>query len=421
MRTLLIIAFVLLLNPMRVEAQQNERPAQELGFSEFLQVVLLNNLELISEQFEVSAAEAALKAARVFQDPELEMIFPMFNREDFGDFPANIAFEMEVPVELFGKRRNRIRQAEAEKFAAQAGLEDFLRYLRSDAANAFVEVLTHQLVLERMNLTLEQLNQLIEINQALFEVGEIGEIDVLQTRLEARKFQAELFDIRSDFAELMSEVYFLMGGIPADSLVFTGNMELQVPLMSFDDLRRQALENRPDLRAALHEQQAAEFAMRLARSERLPDISVIAGYHNEEALRPIPGIRAAYGGLIIPLQFSGFNRGAYLESTNRFEQSGTIYQLGVLTADTELRAAWEKHQLLTNKRTLFTESILQDAERVRDAVVFSYQRGEVSLLEVLEAQRTLNEIYMNYYETLNQHSQAVIRLAQSSGLWFVEF
>ncbi len=414
-----IIVFVLA--PAFLFAQENLRQTRELDFNNFLQMVLSNNLELIAERYEVSAAEAAVMAARVFPDPELEMHFPMFNADDFEGFPANISFEMEVPIELFGKRRNRIRQADAERMVAEASLDDFLRYLRADAAGTFVEVLANQLVLQRLELTLSQLNQLIEINQALFELGEIGEMDLVKTRLEARSHEAEMYDHRAGFAELMAEVYFMMGGIPADSLVFTGAIELQPPLLSFEELRLRAIDNRADVRAARFEKEAAEFAMRLARSERLPDVSIIAGYHNEAALRPIPGIRAAYAGLIIPLQFSGLNKGAFLESSHRFDQSEVFLRAAVLSVETELRAAWESFELLSRKRQLFTESILNDAERVRDAVVFSYQRGEVSLLEVLESQRTLNEIYVSYYETLLQQAKSVIGLSTSTGLWFVEF
>lgn len=65
--------------------------------------------------------------------------------------------------------------------------------------------------------------------------------------------------------------------------------------------------------------------------------------------------------------------------------------------------------------------IPEDSERVRDAVLFSYQRGEVSLLEVLEAQRTMNEIYMNYYQTLTDYSFSLIELSKNTGTWLVEF
>lgn len=397
------------------------RDTSELSFDEYLNHVLLNNLELMIRQYDVSVSEAALAASRVFEDPELEMIFPVFDEDEFSGFPRNIAFEMEVPIELFGKRRNRIRQARAEKFAAEAELDDFLRYLRAEAAVSYVEALTIQRIIERMQLTLEQLNRLIEINQALFEAGEIGEIDLMQTRLEARNFQAELFDVRAEFSGLMGEVYFLMGKIPADSIVFSGDISIEARIFDYQSLREQTLLSRPDIIAAQKRTEAGEFAMRLARAERLPDISIIAGYHNELALSPAPGFSATYAGLIIPLRFSGFNSGAYRQSVFEYEQTKTELEASILDAETALKSAYENYLLLSQKSTLFTESILQDAERVRDAIVYSYQRGDVSLLEVLDAQRTMNEVYMNYYETLAQHAKALIEISTASGQWFVDF
>ncbi len=417
-RNLTIALIVLLTAHSSLDAQRNIR---EISFEEFLQTVLSNNLELIVENYNVSIAEAAVAAARVFEDPELEMIFPVFDEDEFSGFPRNIEFEMEIPVELFGKRRNRIRQARAENYASQAQLDDFLRYLRADAARSYVDLLTHQLVSQRMNLTMDQLNELIEVNQALFNAGEIGEIDLIQTRLEARNFQAEIFDLRTDYAELMGEVYFLMGGITTDSLVFTGDLQISPSLVTYDDLREQTLENRPDILAAQRNVEAGEFALKLSRAERLPDISLIMGYHNEDAVRPGPGFSAVYGGLIIPLKFSGFNSGEFRMSCFELQQAQTELSATMLDAEAGLQSAWQKYQLLIQKRLLFTESILQDAERVRDAIVYSYQRGDLSLLEVLEAQRTMNEVYMNYYETLSQFAVSLVELSKESGQWLVEF
>ncbi len=415
----ILTGFLLIL--MTVAGVSAERNIREISFDEFFQTVLTQNLELIIEQYNVSIAEAALAAARVFEDPELEMIFPVFDEDEFSGFPRNIEFELEVPIELFGKRRNRIRQARAEKFAAQAGLDDFLRYLRADAANTYIDVLLNQLMLERMNLNLEQLNQLLEVNQALFEVGEVGEIDVLQTRVEVRLFQAETMDARMEFSELMGEVFFLMGGVSADSLVFTGNIPSTSPVVNFEQLKERALDQRSDIILARRNLEASEFAMRLARSERFPDISLIFGYHNEEAVRPGPGFSAVYGGLIIPLQFSGFNSGEFRMSRVEMEQARTELQAVTLDVEAGLLSAWEKLQLMMQKRMLFTETILEDAERVRDAIVFSYQQGDVSLLEVLEAQSTLNEVFINYYETQAQFANTLVELSKEAGDWLVDF
>ncbi|TVR86003.1 MAG: TolC family protein [Saprospirales bacterium] len=417
-----IAIWIIACGALSAGAQNNNvKEPLELDFQEFLTRVLANNLDLAIEEFEIPISEAAAVAARVYEDPELEVILPAFAREDFRGMPRNIAFELEIPIETFGKRRYRIQGAEMEKQVAQAGLEDFLRFLRAEAAALYAELLVNQLIRERMGLTLEQLESLIEVNEARFETGEIGEIDLLQTRLEAKKFETEVFDLIADFAELNAELNYLMGSWESDSLVLEGTLEIPGPTDNIVTLIDRARTERPDVHLAERSRDLAEIDLKLARAERLPDFSFIAGYHNEEALKPAPGFGAVFAGLRIPLQFSGFNRGQVQMSSAMFEQSGAFVNAAKLEVEVEVREAHSRFRLAESKLALFTDQILSDAERVQDAALFSYQRGEVSLLEVLEAQRTLNEIYLNYYETLGQYAESLVDLSRATGIWLVEF
>jgi outer membrane protein TolC len=44
-----------------------------------------------------------------------------------------------------------------------------------------------------------------------------------------------------------------------------------------------------------------------------------------------------------------------------------------------------------------------------------------SLLEVLEAQRVNNDIYIAYYAALNEQPKALVALEQSAGIWDIDF
>jgi len=401
-------------------AQNASKNIQQIDFNRFIELALTHNFDYLIEKFEVSKAEAAYKAAKVFQDPELEIILPRFIEDEFSGFPANIAFEMEIPIELFGKRRNRIRQARAEKFAAAANFEGYLYDLRTDIASVFISAITKQMVVERMKTTLEQLNQLQQINQTLFEAGERAEIEVLQTRIETRNYETELLDVQMDMADILSDFHFLIGGIPSDSIVFIGNLDLSYPLRSFTELKEHALNNSEHIIAATFDEEAAFYNKRLVQSERYPDISLIIGYHNDELLMPMAGLKYSYVGIRVPLRFSGFNKGAYRQGVYQYEQSVLARQLAVFQVEKSLNNAWEKHRILQQKRMLFSDEILKDSERVRDAILYSYQRGEASLLELIEAQRASNEAFMNYYSILAQYNLSLVELSRASYLWLLD-
>jgi outer membrane protein TolC len=57
------------------------------------------------------------------------------------------------------------------------------------------------------------------------------------------------------------------------------------------------------------------------------------------------------------------------------------------------------------------------ASDVLNGKIYSYQRGETSLLEVLNAQRTFNEIQSAYYEALFNRAAALVNLEKSAGIW----
>ena len=64
--------------------------------------------------------------------------------------------------------------------------------------------------------------------------------------------------------------------------------------------------------------------------------------------------------------------------------------------------------------------MLSQAREVIDGKIYSYNRGEVSLLEVLDAQRTYDEVQAQYIETLFNYSTALVELEKSAGIWDVE-
>lgn len=56
-----------------------------------------------------------------------------------------------------------------------------------------------------------------------------------------------------------------------------------------------------------------------------------------------------------------------------------------------------------------------------EGTLYSYQRGAATLLEVLDAQRTDNEVYLAYFDALSDHAHAVVALEQAAGIWDVTF
>jgi len=76
---------------------------------------------------------------------------------------------------------------------------------------------------------------------------------------------------------------------------------------------------------------------------------------------------------------------------------------------------------ITGTVTDSSGGVLADADKVAEATLYSYQRGGATLLEVLDAQRTVNEVYLDYFDALAQHAKALVAVEASAGLWDIHF
>ena len=66
---------------------------------------------------------------------------------------------------------------------------------------------------------------------------------------------------------------------------------------------------------------------------------------------------------------------------------------------------------------LYQSGVLKDVDSELEKRVLSYKRGDSSLLELLDAQRKANEVWMSFYSAQIDHVHAVIDLNRSTGKW----
>jgi cobalt-zinc-cadmium efflux system outer membrane protein len=168
----------------------------------------------------------------------------------------------------------------------------------------------------------------------------------------------------------------------------------------------------------------ANRALKVARRERNMDVDVSlevshnAQVKNEDA--PAPAYSGVTAGIAIPLQFSRLNKGAILAAKHRTEQASIQYDQAVLQVQNEILKAYHQYESLTKQVEHYENGMLKQANQVLKGKIYSYSRGEVSLLEVLNAQRTYDDVQALYYETLFNYASAMVELEKSAGIWDIK-
>ena len=396
----------------------------KLSYRGYMNKVIHDNLGYAAEQLNVPVAQAEVTAAKVFNDPNLSVSY--YNNEN-NTLQMGEGVELELSKTFtFGKRGANIALAKSEQALSEALLADYFRQLRADATVTYLEALRQHRLYQVKQRAYENMRQLAESDSIRFRLGEIREVDATQSQVEAGVLRNELAQAQSELYRAFSDLSLMTGTFSTDTL-FVPEGELQLPARHFvlADLLNEALQTRADLVAAMRNKEVASKALKVTRRERNTDVDLSiavsrnARVHNEEA--PAPPFTGVTAGIAIPLKFSNFNKGSVRAARFREQQAELQYQEARLTVPTEVMQAYGTYELSSKQVEQYDNGLLRQASEVLEGKSFSYRRGEVSLLEVLDAQRTYDEVQAQYIETLFNYSVALVELERAVGLWDITF
>lgn len=417
MKTSLFIIISLL--PLICQAQVR-RP---MSFAEYTEQVRAQNLAYAAEKLNIPIAEATIRSAKVFNDPTLSVEYA-YNDDARMQMGQGMAAELSKTFSP-GKRRARIDLAHSEREMTVALTEYFFRNLLCESTAAYLEAIKQSELYEVKLNSYNSINDLAKADSIKFELGKITAVDAMQSRIEASVSYNDLLQAQSDLHRAYVALNVPLGRFSADTLyVPTGTLELPVRNFSHSDLLDVALNNRSDLAAALKNVDVAKKALKLTIKERYMDFDIALGYnYNTEVrneLAPAPRFNGVTVGVAIPLKFSNTNKGAVQSATFQASQAEKQYREAQIEVQTELSQNYNAYTSICSQVLLFNKGVLDEAKAVIDGKRYSYNRGETSLLEVLTAQRTYNDVRTLYIETLFNQAMALVTLERSAGIWDVE-
>ncbi|TRX37942.1 TolC family protein [Flavobacterium sp. ZT3R18] len=396
-----------------------------INYSDFLTLVSKNNLGYAAEKFNMNIADANVEAAKVFPDPELTI-----GASDTGQRRMQMGYgfsgELSWSLELGGKRKARINLAKSTNELTKALLEDYFRNLRAEATLNYLTGLK-QKELFAVQLSSYTILKNIAVSDSIrFKLGSISEIDARQSRLEANAMLNEVYQSEADWKTALLQLGTLVGEQKADALLLpSGDLAKMDRVFDLNQLITSAQNNRADLLAALKNKTVSQDALKLTQANRVFDLGFSLGVEGaavvSNAVAPTPSSTAVSAGITIPLLFSNNNRGELKAAEYGLQQANVLYKQTELQIQVEVRQAWFAYHTAQKQVRQFNTGLLADAKGVLDGKIYSYKRGETSLLEVLSAQQTYNETQLNYYETLYNYAAALVELEKTAGIWDINF
>jgi cobalt-zinc-cadmium efflux system outer membrane protein len=174
-------------------------------------------------------------------------------------------------------------------------------------------------------------------------------------------------------------------------------------------LKEIAYNNRPDLKIANSNFDAANYGVRLAQAQRAHDINVATEYQrvgDDDTL-----------GIVTQIPLFLYNNGkAGVEQAQALRRTAEaqLHQAEV-QVDTDVEKAYQSWLAAKRSVDLYSGANLQQVRKVRDIVEFSYQHGAATLLELLDAERTLRQSTSAYNQARGNYQLSLWQLEQAIG------
>ncbi|APR87485.1 Heavy metal RND efflux outer membrane protein, CzcC family protein [Minicystis rosea] len=429
-RTLSALALLASLAPAPARADTPQRPAapsnavapSALTHPAFLARVAKGNLDFLAQRANVTIAEAQIAVAKAFPDPTLTVGIASLDVSGKGAQAASTV-GITHTIELGGKRGARVGAAQSDLATTRADVDDALRTLRGTATIAFIESLRTRLLLSRKRRTEQGLETLVTVNEERQRAGDIGKVALTQSRVEAQRFHGEVITAEAD-VDTADLALAQLAGEPRLPGEPSGDLRIKPRTFDAATLIAQAKAHRPDLLARRRAAEAATGRVDLARANRFIDVTFNVGWQHTFASTAAPFRAPAYEALTatvsVPLPFSRVYRGEIGAALATEEQARTTADAAALRVEIEVRQALVRYDAAVKKLAQYTGGLLADADQVIEATLYNYKRGGATLLEVLEAQRTQNDVYLAYYDALADHARTLVAVELAAGMWDVE-
>jgi NodT family efflux transporter outer membrane factor (OMF) lipoprotein len=336
-----------------------------------------------------------------------------------GDF-YDAGFDASFEIDVFGVNRNAVNAADARVNALQAEYHDLSLTLIAEVARTYIEMRQgqKQVAIARKNLDIQQ--KTLELVKLQRDVGEAPELDVVRAETIVNTTRASISEFQrvADNARLRMTV--LTGELPQSLLqkIDEGDESLNVkdikPVLMAPSA---VLASRPDILAASHSLMESTSLRESAFATLFPSFSVSGFYGISDTVTSgSTNIWSVALGMAVSLIDFGRIEGQIDAASARETIAFETYRKTVLEAIVEVETALNDYARINDRYVALDRAYrnANDAFRLSRAL---YREGETSFIDLLDAQRTLNDSESALITAEAAKIQAAIRVYKSLGVY----
>lgn len=375
-----------------------------------------NNPTLMAGQLNIDESKAQEITAYLRPNPSASFVADQFNF--FPGGPSHSCCSDLLTVASFSylherehKRELRLESAQKGTAIAVSTQADLTRTLLFSLRSAFVSTLQSKAVLQLAKDNLAYYDHVLDLSTTRYKAGDIAQIDLDRLELQRVQYESdvETADVNLRTAKI-TLLTLLNDRTPIEKYDVAGPFDFSEQLLSQDEFRKIALDNRPDLKAALQaiDKAHTEHKLAVANGSTDPTFGFDAGRN--------PPIDQYVGfSVSIPLRLFDRNQGEKLRTQLDVARNERLRDAAEAQVFSDVDSGYATLDSTVKLLQPYKAKYLKQSTRVRDTIFFSYRNGGASLLDFLNAESDYRAVQLNYVNLVGSYLTAAAQLNLAVG------
>lgn len=281
---------------------------------------------------------------------------------------------------------------------AEQNLAALRQRVLTDVRTSYYDLLIAQESLRLTEKLYETSQQFVSAVQALRQAQEASQTDLLQAQVEADTAQMLVANAHASRVGAWKRLATYLGqpGLPVADVA--GNPSANLPTIEFEEAVQRILTENPILASQYSEIEQARWALRRARAEVIPDVTVQSSVRYDAAGdQTLTDVQIG-----LPIPIWNRNQGGILNAQGELIAAERAASRTELSLQNRLATVYQEYQVSRQQVERYSEEILPKVDQTLELTRAGYREGEFDFLRLLTAQRTYFQTNLAYLESLNE-------------------
>lgn len=395
-----------------------QTPEARIGLGSLTAEAIKNSPEILAAQKRYEAARQRPAQESSLPDPMVSLGYasvgnPLpgagLGKEPLANAGVMVSQELPYPgkLRLRGEMAAKEAGAEFQQYqAVQLGVVSRLKqaYYRLQYAYRAADLL------ERNR---DLLAKMLKITEERYSVGKAAQTDVFKSQTEISILETRLVRLEQERQSREAEINSILNRAPGTPVGRPEDFTPRELTVTLEEMYAAARANSPMLRRDQKMIERSETAVKSARKEYYPDVTINGGYYNMGSMPPMYELRAD---VKVPLYFWRKQRAGVAEQTSALAEARRTYENTNQGLHYRIREDYAMAEASGKLMKLYAQTVAPQANLALESSLSSYETGAVDFLSVITNFTTVLDYEVNYYEEALNQQLALSRLEEMTAM-----